>query len=149
MMNVYAVETTINGKASTLLTLLDPEAMAQVKNEKAILGVLKDQTRPIVPDNVVYNPSFVNLFHQTMLLFAEFTAIEGPREKSGFMYLIDERCTTPDNPEQKDIIGSFEVKDGFVMKESYLANAKYEFISDEGLFQLPQQIERVLFMALV
>lgn len=149
MMNVYAIETTINEKETVLLTLLDPEAISQVKNDKAILGVLKNKASTITHDNINYNPAFVNIFHQTMLLFAEFTAVESPNQGDGFMYLIDERCKTPETPQQKDIIGSFEVKNGFVIKESYVANSKYEFISDEGLFQLPAQIEKVLFMALV
>lgn len=149
MMNVYAVETTLNGKETTLLTLLDPEAMAQVKNPKAILGMLKNNKGQITPDNILYNPEFVQFFHKTMLLFAEFTAVQSPNNQSGFMYLIDERCKTPETPEQKDIIGSFEVKGGFLLKDTYVANSQYEFISNEGLFQLPTQIEKVLFMALV
>ena len=68
---------------------------------------------------------------------------------TGFMYVIDERCKTPDKPEQKDIIGSFEVQAGVVLKDTYVANSNYHFISEDGLFQLPAQIERVLFMALV
>jgi hypothetical protein len=30
-----------------------------------------------------------------------------------------------------------------------VANSNYHFISEDGMFQLPAQIERVLFMALV
>ncbi len=149
MMNVYAVETTLNGKETTLLTLLDPEAMAQVKNPKAILGLLKNNNGEVTPDNILYNPEFVRFFHQTMLLFAEFTAVQSPNNQSGFMYLIDERCKSPEKPEQKDIIGSFEVKGGFLLKDSYVANSQYQLISNDGLFQLPAQIEKVLFMALV
>jgi len=149
MMNLYALQTEINGKDTTMLTLLDAEAMAQVKNQRAIVGLLKNQSGPIIHNNILYNPAFVDFFHKTMLVFAEFAAGTNPITSNGFMYVIDERCKTPDKPEQKDIIGSFEVQAGVVLKDTYVANSNYHFISEDGLFQLPAQIERVLFMALV
>ena len=149
MMNLFAIETEINGKSGTLLSLLDAEAMAQVKNQNAIVGILKNSTGPIIHDNIIYNPTFVDFFHKTMLVFAEFSAGANVTQTNGFVYLVDERCTTPDKPEQKDIIGSFEVSAGVVLNDTYVPNAHYQFISNDGLFKLPAQIERVLFMALV
>jgi hypothetical protein len=148
-MNLYALQTEINGKDTTMLTLLDSTTMAEVKNQRAILGLLKNQSEPIIHDNILYNPSFIDFFHKTMLVFAEFTAGTHPITSNGFMYVVDERCKTPEKPDQKDIIGSFEVITGVVLKDTYVANANYHFISEDGLFQLPAQIERVLFMALV
>lgn len=149
MMNLFAIETDINGQACTLLSLLDAEAMAHVKNQKAIVGMLKNIAGPISHENIIYNPAFVDFFHKTMLVFAEFTSGTNLSQNQGFMYLVDERSLTPDAPEQKDIIGSFEVSTGLVLKETYVPNANYQFISNQGLFKLPAQIERVLFMALV
>lgn len=148
-MNLYALQTEINGKETTMLTLLDAETMAQVKNQRAIVGLLKNQGGPIIHDNILYNPAFVDFFHKTMLVFAEFATGTNPIASNGFMYVVDERCKTPEKPEQKDIIGSFEVQAGVVLKDTYVANTNYQFISDDGLFKLPAQIERVLFMALV
>ncbi len=148
-MNLYALQTEINGKDTTMLTLLDAETIAQVKNQRAILGMLKNQGGPIIHDNILYNPAFIDFFHKTMLVFAEFAAGTNPITSNGFMYVVDERCKTPEKPEQKDIIGSFEVQAGVVLKDTYLANSSYHFISEDGLFKLPTQIERVLFMALV
>ncbi len=148
-MNLYALQTEINGRDTTMLTLLDAETMAQVKNQRAIVGILKNQNGAITHDNILYNPAFVDFFHKTMLVFAEFASGTNPITSNGFMYVIDERCKTPDKPEQKDIIGSFEVQAGVVLKDTYVGNTNYQFISDDGLFKLPAQIERVLFMALV
>ena len=149
MMNLFAIETEINGKNSTLLSLLDAEAMAHVKNQKAIVGILKDVAGPISHENIIYNPACIDFFHKIMLVFAEFTSGTNLSQTQGFMYLVDERSTTPDTPEQKDIIGSFEVSAGLLLKDTYVPNANYQFISNQGLFKLPAQIERVLFMALV
>jgi len=148
-MNLYALQTEINGKENTMLTLLDADTMAQVKNQRAIVGLLKNQKGPITHENILYNPTFIDFFHKTMLVFAEFAAGTNVITSNGFMYVVDERCKTPDKPEQKDIIGSFEVQAGVVLKDTYMANTNYQFISDDGLFKLPAQIERVLFMALV
>lgn len=149
MMNLFALQTEINGKPSTLLTLLDAEAMAEVKNQKAIVGLLKNPEGAVVHENIVYNPSFVDFFHKTMLVFAEFATGTNPITTNGFMYVVDERSETPDAPQQEDIIGSFEVQAGVVMPDTYVPNANYKFISEKGLFKLPAQIEKVLFMALV
>ncbi len=149
MMNLYTIQTDINGKETHLLSLFDGQALAELKNNKAIVGILKNSNQPIIHDNIIYNPEFVDFFHKTMLAFAEFTAGTNPISSSGFMYVVDERSTTPDMPAQKDIIGSFEVQAGILLKDTYLPNKNYQFISDEGLFKLPAQIERVLFMALV
>jgi hypothetical protein len=148
MMNLYAIETEVQGKLTTLLSLLDKETLGRVKNDKAIVGILKSKDAAFMPNNIIYNPTFVKFFHQTMLLFAEFTSANAPIGKSGFMYLIDERCSSPEKPEQRDIIGSFEVKAGIMLKDTYVPNNSYEFISSDGLFQLPNQIEKVLFLAL-
>lgn len=149
MMNLFAIETEMNGKTSTLLSLLDAEAMAHVKNQNAIVGILKDVAGPISHENIIYNPAFIDFFHKTMLVFAEFTSGTNLSQTQGFMYLVDERCTTPEKPEQKDIIGSFEVSAGILLQDTYVPNVNYQFISHQGLFKLPAQIERVLFMALV
>lgn len=149
MMNLYALQTEVNGKPTTLLTLLSPEAMAEVKNQKAIVGMLKNQHGEVVHDNILYNPTFVDFFHKTMLLFAEFTTGTNPITSNGFMYVVDERSSSPDTPEQEDIIGSFEVRAGSVLRDSYVPNPNYQFISTKGLFKLPAQIEKVLFLALV
>lgn len=149
MMNLYAIEMELNGKLETLLTLFDGPTMAELKNNKAILGMLKNPQDSIVHHNINYNPEFVDLFHKTMLFFAEMATGSNPITTNGFMYVIDERCINPESPEQKDIIGSFEVRAGQVLKETYQPNKHYQFISDDGLFKLPLQIEKVLFLALV
>lgn len=139
----------MNNKEVTMLTLLDAETMATVQNRKAIVGLLKDRQGPVVHENIMYNPEFVDFFHKTMLVFAEFATGTNPIANNGFMYVVDERSKTPDAPEKRDLIGSFEVKAGVVLKDTYVPNAAYEFISQEGLFRLPAQIERVLFLALI
>lgn len=149
MMNLYALHTQICGRDTVMLTLLDASQMAEVKNQKAIVGLLKNPEGEVVHDNIIYNPAFVEFFHKTMLVFAELAPAIPASARDNFMYIVDERCKNPDAPEKHDIIGSFEVEDGMLVKESYQPNKSYQFISENGLFRLPAQIERVLFMALV
>lgn len=149
MMNLFSLETQLNDKEVTLLTLLDAATMATVQNRNAIVGMLKNRQGAIIHHNIVYNPHFVDFFHKTMLAFAEFTTGAAVQQTNGFMYVVDERSKNPDAPEKRDIIGSFEVKAGVVLKDTYVPNPAYEFISEDGLFKLPAQIERVLFLALV
>lgn len=149
MMNLYAIQTEVNGKPTTLLTLLDPESMAEVKNERAILGILKNSQEPVLHHNIIYNPAFVDYFHKTMLVFAEFANGTNPIQNNGFLYVVDERSSSPDQPLEEDIIGSFEVSAGIVLKDTYVPNPSYQFISKNGLFRLPSQVEKVLFLALV
>lgn len=149
MMNLYALHTQLGGKDTVMLTLLDAETMARVKNQNAILGLLKNPEGRIEHDNIIYNPAFITFFHKTMLVFAELAPALNASASETFMYIVDERCKTPDAPEKHDIIGSFEVENGMLVKESYQPNKNYRFVSELGLFRLPAQIERVLFMALV
>lgn len=149
MMNLYALHTQIGGRDTVMLTLLDAGQMAEVKNQKAIVGLLKNPEGAIVHENIIYNPAFVEFFHKTMLVFAELAPAIPASAQDDFMYIVDERCKNPDTPEKHDIIGSFEIEDGMLVKETYQPNKHYQFISEQGLFRLPVQIERVLFMALV
>ncbi len=148
-MNLYALHTQIGGKDTIMLTLLDAAAMAEVQNQNAILGLLKDAQGKVIHENIIYNPAFVAFFHKTMLVFAELAPAINASANDSLMYIIDERCKSTDKPEKHDIIGSFEVENGMLVKESYQPNKNYQFISENGLFKLPAQIERVLFMALV
>ena len=149
MMNLYSIRTQVNGKDAVMLTLLDAEGMAEVKNQKAIVGLLKDPEGNVEHNNIIYNPAFITFFHKTVLVFAELAPSVNASTADNLMYIIDERCTSPNAPQKHDIIGSFEVEQGMLVKESYQPNKHYQLISENGLFKLPAQIERVMFLALV
>ncbi|MCU0421697.1 MAG: hypothetical protein MUC81_02710 [Bacteroidia bacterium] len=149
MMNLYSIKTEIESQEVTLLSLFDGATLAKIKNQKAIVGMLKDNSEKIIHSNIAYNPAFIDLFHKTMLLFADATELHVPQLNNPIAYIVDERSTNPDNPEQEDIIGSFEVKEGILLKESYQPNPNYQWISNKGMFKLPSTMEKVLFLALV
>lgn len=149
MMNLFAIETEINNKPVKLLSLLDAGHLAEANNQRAVVGVLKNTEGPIVHQNIIYNPEFITFFHKTILLFAEFYSGLQTPNLNGFVYVVDERCTTPEKPMEQDIIGSFEVANGVFYKDSYKPNNNYQFISTDGLFKLPKDIEKMLFVALV
>lgn len=146
-MEIYTVKTSLNNDETTLVTLFNAEKMAMLQNPKAIVGKLKPNSDMLLPETIIYNPTFVNFFHQTILAFAEFVTPENIKD-NGFLYVVDERCATPENPEQVDIIGSFEVAKGLVLTDTYVPNKLYQFISNAGVFKLPAQLEKVMLAAL-
>ncbi|MBW7844576.1 MAG: hypothetical protein H3C45_02805 [Bacteroidia bacterium] len=148
-MEVHLLQTEINTKPTTLISLLDASLMSKTKNNKAIVGVLKKQETNISPDNIIYNPEFIDFFHKTIVAFSAFVTGVNPISTNGFMYVIDERSKTPESPLQEDIIGSFEVIAGVINNESYVPNVHYRLISANGVFQLPKQMEKVLLAALL
>lgn len=74
---------------------------------------------------------------------------EARRQGSGWVYVIDGRSEDPDsNVPSKDIVLAFEVRSGRIVRDSYLANEKWELLSDREWFQLGEGIRAWLLRIL-
>ena len=122
---------------------------------EAIVGVLlqplKDGER-ITVGNFAANSVFVNLMHGVIShrgpLTADLISL-ALRVKKGRLYVIDRRTRTPDTevPEQ-DVFGEFDVKNGKILPNSYRANSNHYLYSEDGFFQLGEELEDFLLQAL-
>lgn len=148
-MNIYLLNTTIDGKETLLLSIINPELDKDAKlTAKAIIGFVVDATKPITPENVRLNPTFVDHFHKTIVFFAQFNdgiihLVE--QQQNGFVYINDLRNKDEKEVRKEDIIGSFEVKNGELIHDSYQPNSAYKMITADGGFVLQPELEALLY----
>ena len=146
-MNIYLLKTSIENKDTLLLSIINPEVDKEAKlSAKSIIGFVVDDSKPISFENVKFNPTFIDHFHKIIILFAQFNdgiidLVE--QQQNGFIYIKDQRSKAETETLQEDIIGSFEVKNGELVHDSYLPNSTYKFISDKAesiQFFLPDKV---------
>jgi hypothetical protein len=148
-MNIYLIKTVIENKETLLLTIVNPSADPEAKlSAKSILGFVVDADKPVSFQNVKINPSFIDHFHKTIIFFAQFN--DGiihlaEQQQNGFVYIRDQRNKAETEAKPEDIIGSFEVKNGELIHDSYVPNPAYRFISDKGGFELQKELEALLY----
>lgn len=151
-MNIYAFPLKINNVERTALSVLNPDTDFNEKIvSKAVVGYIINPIFPIVHQNIVYNPDFIDFFHRTVRISSlVILGINQPYkdQNSGYVYILDERADKDKKAEPKDIVGSFEVNNGELIEESYAPNAQYEFISENGCCKLNQEFEALFYEAL-
>lgn len=147
-MNIYLLKTAIDQKETLLLSIVNPEVDKDATlSAKSIIGFVVDTAKPVSFENVKINPAFIDHFHKTIIFFAQFNdgiiqLVE--QQQNGFVYVTDQR-SKDSTMDQEDIIGSFEVKNGELIHDSYVPNAAYKFISDKGGFELQKELEALLY----
>jgi hypothetical protein len=148
-MNIFLLKTTVENKETLLLSIVNPSVDKDAKlSAKSIIGFVLDGNQPIHFENVKINPAFLDHFHKTIVFFATFNdgiihLVE--QQQNGFIYIKDQRNKEETTTIQEDIIGSFEVKNGQLIHDSYVPNPSYQFISNRGGFQLQQELEALLY----
>jgi hypothetical protein len=148
-MNIYLLNTEIEGRETLLLSIINPEVDKDATlTAKAIIGFVLDENKPVTFENVRFNPAFIDHFHKTIVFFSQFSdtmisMVE--QQQNGFIYITDQRKKEATEHAQQDIIGSFEVKDGALVSESYVANPAYKLISEDGAFILQKELEALLY----
>jgi hypothetical protein len=133
------------------LSVLDP-ATTKGFSEKAILGYLQDDNKPVMHDNIVYNPAFIDLFHKIIVLTAlrsQDIAAGASMQETGFIYIVDQRKPSEGKDKPEDIVGSFEVLNGTIHPLSYQPNPGYHLISENGVFKIPGDFDQFLEMAIL
>lgn len=151
-MNIYAFPLKINNNERTALSVLNPDFEFRDKIiSKAVVGYLINPIYPIVHQNIVYNHDFIDYFHKTVKISA--LLILGinqsyKNQKGGYVYILDDRADKNKKAEPQDVVGSFEIKDGEILEESYTPNVQYEFISEKGVCKLTSEFETIFFEAI-
>ncbi|MGC3946391.1 MAG: hypothetical protein QM762_18035 [Chryseolinea sp.] len=147
-MNLYTYFVKIDNIERSVLSFLEPgSAFTKGFTGKSVIGFLKQTDKGVLPENIVYNPDFIEIFKRAIKI----AALDSPdlesaatSQQNGFIYIIDRRSKNNDETKSKDIIGSFEVTQGQLNDESFQFNPNYQIISSEGIFQLPEDFEKVL-----
>jgi hypothetical protein len=151
-MNIYAFPLKINNTERNALSVLNPDFEFRDKIiSKAVVGYLINPIYPIVHQNIVYNPDFIDYFHKTVKISALLTLginQSYKNQKGGYVYILDDRADKNKKAEPQDVVGSFEIKDGEILEESYTPNAQYEFISEKGVCKLTPEFETIFFKAI-
>ena len=123
-----------------------------------IMGILleptEDFTAGVKPDNFGVNSAFVHFVHQVVGELGPLTEqmqVDAEAIGNGKLYVIDERCPRPEPGEpwdvlEEDLIGEFDVKDGFIVNGSYRRNPAHRVLSSigQGFMQLEEELMRLL-----
>lgn len=146
-MNIYLLNTKIDEKETLLLSIVNPELDQSAKlTSKAIIGFIIDSNKPIDATNVRINPKFLDHFHKTIVFFARYNdgiILLAEQKQNGLIYIRDKRNKNSEQAE--DIIGSFEIKNGELLHESYVPNPTYKLITADGGFELQPELEALLY----
>lgn len=118
---------------------------------QAIIGSLKrapTANQSVAPEIFVGNSVFVDFMHDTIARRGPSLPgmiVEAKRQRTGWIYIIDQRTPTPDDgvpPE--DIVGVFAAKDGIVELDSYRRNPNHQLLTNHGFFQLGAELHPCL-----
>ena len=144
-MRLYTYTVTIDNVEREVLSVADPDnAFAKGLASKSIVGYLKQRDKEVNPDNIIYNPDFVELFRRIIksaaLTSGDLTK-SATQQKNGFIYIVDQRAKDKNETKAKDILGSFEVREGHLNADSFQFNPNYQIVSTDGLFRLPDNFE--------
>jgi len=125
-----------------------------------IMGVLlkpsEDFTSGVKHDNFGTNTTFVHFLQQIIGQYGPDTVqlrVDAESIENGMLYVIDERAPRPE-PDQPwevfndDVLGEFDVKNGFIVPGSYRPNRDYRVLSSRGFPQLEDEMMEFLVWAL-
>ena len=147
-MKLYTYTVTIDDVERDILSFTEPDtAFSKGLANKSIVGYLKEREAEVHPDNIIYNPDFVELFVRTVkstALATEELMKAAIQQRNGFIYIVDQRTREQNETKSKDILGSFEVTDGNLNADSFQFNPNYQIISSDGLFKLPDNFEKAI-----
>jgi hypothetical protein len=150
--SVYVYRVSVDGEMRDYVSILPPEMTQRLGLPgAAVVGVL------LTPDGAEEvpllerfspNPAFVELLSHVVGRHGpdEPSLVEEARRVgSGYVYVIDGRTPDPAAPMQaEDVIGAFQVRDGEVVREPYLPNARHQLLTGNGFFRLSDTLHQRL-----
>jgi hypothetical protein len=145
-MKFYVVEATPHGKIEHYVSFIPPDKAFKVGLDgRGVIGILKNG-KDIVPENFIPNRVFQAFMHSIIAreIHNESSCKKQAKKiKEGYVYIIDKRTKNPqgDIPPY-DIFGFVKVSNGKLVKGVYTPNPNHALVSDDGIFQLPKQIEK-------
>jgi hypothetical protein len=141
----------------SVFTLLGPKDIEYLGGipGKAIVGLVSPEAMAagrITPSTFRPNPEFADVLHSVIETWApESRSLqdEARRIEDGAVFVIDLRTPTPlGEVPPEDILGQFEAKAGFLVRNSYHRNPNHLLVSERGPFQLDKPILARLLDAL-
>ncbi|MEQ3692474.1 MAG: hypothetical protein ACJA2K_002179 [Thalassolituus sp.] len=143
------VETEINESELILITLVSENKLAsEGLTSNLILGFLpyipidKSEIYQIFQENREFRSTLTS-FINTVLTCQDELINQAKAQRTGWIYLIDQRTSTPqgDTPPE-DIIGGFQIENGEILK--FTPNTKHTLISNAGVFSLGNSANKLL-----
>ncbi|WP_327005165.1 hypothetical protein OHA72_60900 [Dactylosporangium sp. NBC_01737] len=153
----FVYEVYLGERLRHLVSPLEPDDVAEHGlSAEAVVGLLAvgvDGPGAMQPDHFEENPTFVRFLHET--IGDDIFVVHGIREQAalvgghGWVDVLDARTPDPagEVPEH-DVIGSVEVRDGELVPMSYRANEHHRLLTEDGFFQLPEELEMALLKRL-
>jgi len=147
-MKLYTYKVEIENIERDLLSVIDPDTVfSKGLIGNGVIGYLRNTDGEVNPDNIIYNPDFIELFKRTIkstTLTSEDLLKSALQQQNGYIYIVDQRAKNEKETEQRDILGSIKVIEGQVSADSFQFNPNYEIISADGIFRLPDNFEKAL-----
>ena len=119
-----------------------------------VLKPTEDFTAGIKPDNFGVNSAFVHFLHQVIGELGPLTEqmqVDAEAIDNGKLYVIDERAPRPEPGQpwdvwDEDLLGEFDVEDGFIVEGSYRRNPAHRVLSSigQGFMQLEEELMGLL-----
>jgi hypothetical protein len=152
---VYVIAVPNQGVKDVLSFLPSERVFREGLATEAVIGhrVRSRETNdPIKPENFHENPAFVDLLHRVVAAHVPDHAAfrqEARRQGNGWVYVIDQRTPTPAGEvPPEDIIGSFEIREGRVVPNTYQRNDKHRLLTSRGIFKLDDSVHASLLDAI-
>lgn len=125
------------GRTRHYLTAIDIDFNRTLLSE-AIVGELTGDEDRLDPDHFTPNLAFLKFLHWVLARHGASSPgfiAEAARQKDGYVYIIDNRTSTPDGSvPPEDIIGAFEIADGKPLR--YIGSPQYAPLTGQGPPQL-------------
>jgi len=145
---VYIVERP-DGTRDNAVSLLASDVVAQHGLVPEVIMGRCDRfeaDEKICPENFEPNPLFIDLLHDVVAREADRlpnVIAAAQQQQHGFILMLDMRTLMHPGtiPSLVDIIGQFAVRDGVIVPESYRRNDDHLLFSDDGLFQLDDELD--------
>jgi hypothetical protein len=147
MFHLYDVETE-DGWVSAIAALPPDYALEHGLPSPAVVGSIPRGTAEIALDVFTPNPEFADFMQLVISRFgAEDPALgnQARAQGDGWVFMIDLRADDVEEElRSEDIIGAFQAKGGEVVAGSYRANPKHRLLSERGLLQLDEWVQKRL-----
>jgi len=137
------------GNIHRALSVLDPAIVGDRGiPTQSVLGEINALLPSMTPDQFETNDAFLDLLHEVVqervphiLEYREQARVSG----SGSLFVIDLRAgKITGEPSNEDLIGHFFIRTGNILPDSYIPNATYKPLTDNGPIQLHPMLESAL-----
>jgi hypothetical protein len=136
--------------------LLSPFSREQLQSARSrselFIGQLNEPAIGVVAGNIAYNKDFLVHLHslvRDVMVNDPQVQARAEEQPNGFVFIVDRRSPatesgTADNVDKQDIIGIFLCNDRKTDVSKYRPNPDYLLVSEKGIGQFPDAVEKEL-----